>query len=115
MVKLHVDKSATVFTDSLNAYKGLDKHFSRHEIVNHDQDEYVRGIVYTNRVEGFFSILKRGIYGIYHQVSAKHLHRYCDEFSARYNTREIKDNERFELAVKNSEGRLKYNDLTQKL
>jgi hypothetical protein len=114
MVRLHVDKSATIYTDSLTAYKGLDKEFAGHEIVNHYEEEYVRGHVYTNSVEGFFSILKRGIYGIYHQVSPKHLQRYCDEFAARYNTRDIKDNDRFELAVKNSEGRLTYNQLTQK-
>lgn len=114
MVKQHVDSSARVFTDSLSAYKGLDKHFADHQIVNHYEEEYVRGEVYTNSVEGFFSLLKRGIYGIYHQVSPKHLQRYCDEFAARYNTRQIFDNERFELSIKNSEGRLKYNDLVGK-
>ena len=87
MVRQHVSTEALVVTDSLNAYKGLHKEFAGHEIVNHNQDEYVRGNVYTNTVEGFFSILKRGIYGIYHQVSPKHLQRYCDEFAARYNTR----------------------------
>ncbi len=114
MVKQHVDSSARVFTDSLTAYKGLDKHFADHQVVNHYEEEYVRGEVYTNSVEGFFSILKRGIYGIYHQVSPKHLQRYCDEFAARYNTRQIFDNERFELSIKNSEGRLKYNELIGK-
>lgn len=76
MVRQHVNTEALVVTDCLNAYKGLDKEFAGHEIVNHNQDEYVRGNVYTNTVEGFFSILKRGIYGIYHQVSPKHLQRY---------------------------------------
>jgi hypothetical protein len=65
-------------------------------------------------MEGYWSILKRGIYGIYHQVSPKHLQRYCDEFAARYNTRKVADHERFEQSVKNSEGRLKYNDLIAK-
>lgn len=114
MVRLHVDKSARVFTDSLNAYKGLSDDFLAHEIVNHDQEEYVRGEVYTNSVEGFFSILKRGIYGIYHQVSPKHLQRYCDEFSLRYNTRKIADDERFELSVRNADKRrLTYLQLTK--
>lgn len=114
MVKLHVDKSAKVFTDSLNAYKGLDKDFAAHEIVNHNEEEYVRGEVYTNTVEGFFSILKRGIYGIYHQVSPKHLQRYCDEFALRYNTRKIADDERFNLSICNANKlRLKYKDLTK--
>ena len=114
MVRLHVDKSARVFTDSLNAYKGLDKEFAEHQIVNHNEEEYVRGEVYTNTVEGFFSILKRGIYGIYHQVSPKHLQRYCDEFALRYNTRKIADDERFDISVKNADRlRLKYKDLTK--
>ena len=114
MVRLHVDKSATIYTDSLTAYKGLDKEFAGHEIVNHYEEEYVRGTVYTNSVEGFFSILKRGIYGIYHQVSPKHLHRYCIETAYRYNTRKIKDVERFDTSVKRCEGRLKYKDLIKK-
>ena len=58
--------------------------------------------------------MKKGIYGIYHQAYKKHLQGYCDEFSAPYNTRDIKDNERFEKAVKNREGRLNYKDLTLK-
>lgn len=114
MLRQHVSTEALVVTDSLNAYKGLAKEFAGHEIVNHNQDEYVRGNVYTNTVEGFFSILKRGIYGIYHQVSPKHLQRYCDEFASRYNTREIKDHERFISSLKKAEGRLKYNQLIGK-
>jgi len=57
--------------------------------------------------------LKRGIIGIYHYTSAKHLSRYSDEFAHRYNTRKIKDNDRFDFNVSNSEGRLKYKDLIQ--
>jgi len=83
-------------------------------VVNHSQDEYVKDGFHTNSIEGFWSLLKRGIYGIYHQVSEKHLQRYCDEFAARYNTRKIADNERFQNAVQNSEGRLKYNQLIGK-
>lgn len=66
---------------------------------------------HTNGIENFWNVLKRGIYGIYHQVSRKHLQRYCDEFGARYNTRELKDNQRFELSVQKSNGRLKYKQL----
>lgn len=114
MVRQHVNLEATVVTDSFIAYKGLNKEYAAHEVVNHILDEYVRGEWHTNTIEGFWSILKRGIYGIYHQVSPKHLQRYCDEFSYRYNSRTIKDNERFELTVKSCEGRLKYNDLIEK-
>lgn len=90
----------------LEAYKQV--------IVKHKDGEYVRGAFHTNTIEGFWALLKRGIFGIYHQVSPKHLQRYCDEFAARYNTRQVKDNERFQQAVKNSEGRLKYTQLIAK-
>jgi hypothetical protein len=83
-------------------------------VVKHSDGEYVRGAFHTNTIEGFWSLLKRGLYGIYHQVSPKHLQRYCDEFAARYNSRDIQDNERFQASVKNSEGRLKYKQLTAK-
>ena len=114
IVKENVHKEAVIVTDSLNAYRGLDKDFAGHEVVNHTEDEYVRGHWHTNTVEGFFSQLKRSIYGIYHQVSPKHLERYCIETAYRYNTRKIKDNERFEFTVLNAQGRLKYKDLVKK-
>lgn len=114
VVRQHVDTSAVVVTDSHLSYVGLDQEYERHEAVNHSIQEYKRGEFYTNTVEGFFSIFKRGIYGIYHQVSAKHLHRYCDEFANRYNTRKIKDAERFQETLQQSKGRLKYHELTAK-
>jgi hypothetical protein len=61
--------------------------FARHETVNHWQDEYVRGDVYTNTAENYFSILKPGIYGVYQHVSEAHLHRYVAEFDFRYSNR----------------------------
>jgi transposase-like protein len=114
MVKDHVNPSATIITDSLMAYRGLASTFTAHEIIHHENHEYVRGNFYTNTVEGFFSLLKRSIFGIYHQCSHKHLARYCDETAYRYNTREIKDSERFTLSLTNSQGRLKYATLIQK-
>ena len=59
----------------------------RYETVNHGIEEYVRGDVYTNTIEGYFSILKRGITGTYHHVSPQHLKRYLAEFDFRYNER----------------------------
>lgn len=111
VIRKHVDNTAVVVTDAHLSYVGLGEEFAGHESVNHSISEYKRDIFYTNTVEGFFSILKRGIYGIYHQVSPKHLHRYCEEFSHRYNTRKIKDVERFTETVQQSRGRLKYMDL----
>jgi len=114
MVKDSVDPSATIITDSLLAYRGLASSFKAHEIIHHEKNEFVRGDVYTNTIEGFFSLLKRSIFGIYHQCSHKHLGRYCDETAYRYNTREIKDCDRFNLTLANLNGRLKYTTLTKK-
>lgn len=113
MVKDSVNPSATVITDSLMAYRGLASTF-QHEIIYHEKNEFVRGDVYTNTIEGFFSLLKRSLFGIYHQCSHKHLSRYCDETAYRYNTRGIKDSERFTLSLANASGRLKYSTLTAK-
>ncbi|OIR00698.1 ISXO2-like transposase domain protein [mine drainage metagenome] len=111
MVKENVSPDAVIITDSLNAYSGLNKQHKAHEVVSHINDEFVRGEFHTNSIEGFWSIMKRGIYGIYHQVSPEHLHRYCDEFSYRYNTRKMKDADRFVLTLQGIEKRLTYKDL----
>ena len=115
LIKRHVDNTAVIVTDSHVSYGGLDKEFAGHEAVNHSQGEYVRDVFHTNTVEGFFSLFNRDIYGIYHQVSAKHLHRYCEEFSHRYNSRQLKDPQRFTLTIQQSKGRLKYADLIKKV
>ncbi len=80
--------SATVYTDEASYHRSLSKDFAKHETVNHRLDEYVRGDVSTNTIEGYFSILKRGIGGIYQHVSPEHLKRYICEFDFRYNERE---------------------------
>lgn len=67
--------------------------------------EYVRGEVYTNTIEGYFSLLKRGIVGVFHHVSKKHLHRYLKEFDFRYNMRRIDDSERMLVALGGIEGK----------
>jgi hypothetical protein len=76
--------------------------------------EFKKGIACTNSVEGFFSQLKRSIFGIYHSVSPKHLHRYCSETAFRYNHRKISDKLRFTQALSQPNGRLKYKTLIQK-
>lgn len=111
MVIDNITQGTVLHTDSSHIYNPLEKQFKR-EVVNHNRQEYVRGNVHTNSIEGFWSIFKRGIYGIYHQVSPKHLHRYCNEFTFRYNERDQRNDGLFFLALANSEGkRLKYNDL----
>jgi transposase-like protein len=80
-----------LMTDGEGQYRILAPLFKSHEAVNHMHGEYVRGNVHTNTVEGFFSILKRGIIGTFHHVSPQHLQRYCAEFDFRYNNRETKE------------------------
>jgi len=74
-------------TDEAQIYVTIGQNFASHETVVHSKKEYVRGDVHTNTVEGYVSILKRGIYGVYHHVSEAHLKRYLAEFDFRYNTR----------------------------
>ena len=89
----------------------LNKNFKEHKVVNHGQKEYVNGDIHVNTIENFWSLLKRGIIGIYHHVSKEHLHRYVDEFSYRYNTKGIYDVKRFDKTLSNINGRLMYKTL----
>ena len=74
-------------TDEANHYTAVGKNFSSHDVVNHAKDEYVRGHVTTNTVEGFYSIFKRGMKGVYQHCNERHLHRYLAEFDFRYTNR----------------------------
>jgi len=103
----NVDGKATVFTDTTNLYDKLGTSYT-HQSVNHSIHEYVRGNVHTNTIEGAFSHFKRMIYGIYHQISPKHTQRYCDEFTSRYNSRKLKDADRFVTTFSSIHCRLKY-------
>lgn len=103
-------KDALVYTDEWWGYKSI-KQIFQHEIVNHKCKEYVRNNVYTNTIEGFWSLLKRGIIGIYHFTSKQHLQRYVDEFVFRYNTRKQTECTRFNLLLQNTEHRLTYKEL----
>lgn len=96
----NVSENSTVITDSYRSYAGLSKSYD-HITVKHSEGNYItEGEKHTNSIEGFWSQLKRGIVGIYHNVSPKHLHRYCHEFGYRYNTRKITDVVRFNEAIK---------------
>jgi transposase-like protein len=83
----HASRKSRLMTDESNVYTKVGEEFSDHETVNHSANEYVRGDAHTNTAEGYFSIFKRGVYGVYHHVSEAHLHRYLAEFDFRYNTR----------------------------
>lgn len=104
-IRQNVDKSAHVMTDDWAGYKHLSREGWKHDTVNHTRYEYARGDVTTNRIEGFFSILKRGLNGIYHAVSKKHLHRYLSEFEFRYNNKELTDGQRVIAAIKAAQGK----------
>jgi transposase-like protein len=106
-----INSSATVITDGFGAYHNIDKNFKKHIIVNHEANEYVKGIYHTNTIEGFWSLLKRGIIGIYHFTSDKHLQKYVDEFTFRYNSRSNTTAQRFNLMLANTEHRLTYKEL----
>jgi transposase-like protein len=87
IIKEQISAKSHLRTDESPVYLEPGKSFASHETVNHSAKEYVRGDAYTNTVERYFSILKRGIYGVYHHVSQKHLKRYLAEFDFRYNER----------------------------
>ena len=92
-------------------YSGVQKLYS-HFSVDHGKGQYVDGDAYTNTIEGFWTLLKRGYIGIYHSMSRKHLQKYVDEFVFRYNTRKISDSERFKfLLSKTNAYMMTYNDL----
>jgi len=83
-----LDRATSLMTDEAGQWRIVGKDYARHEMVNHGIGEYVRGDAYTNTIEGYFSILKRGITGTYHHVSQQHLKRYLAEFDFRYNERQ---------------------------
>jgi transposase-like protein len=87
ILALHAHTDSRFVSDEANVYAQPGRWFLTHQTVNHSAKEYVRDDAYTNTVEGYFSILKRGIYGIYQHVSEAHLHRYLAEFDFRYSYR----------------------------
>lgn len=103
-------KNAMIYTDEWVGYKQVSRIYD-HLFVKHNKGEYVNGRVHTNTIEGFWSILKRGIVGIYHFTSRKHIQKYVDEFVFRYNTRNSGEHQRFNLFLQNTEHRLTYNEL----
>ncbi len=104
-----IDRASYIMTDESPTYTKIGDEFSGHGTVNHSAEEYVRAYFWhTNTVEGYFSILKRGIIGVYHHVSAAHLHRYLTEFDFRYNERMalgVNDSARAVKALKGIEGK----------
>ena len=107
IVRQNVAREAAVVTDEASHYARLKGEFP-HQSVNHGQEEWARGEIHTNTVEGYFSVFKRGMKGTYQHCSEKHLHRYLAEFDHRYSNRValgVDDTERATRALKGAKGK----------
>ncbi len=110
-VEATVEPGSTVYTDGSSAYGKLREY--THNAVHHGAGEYVRGAIHTNSIEGFWSLFKRGYYGIYHRMTGKHLHRYLHEFSGRAGIRSLDTMEQLGHMVRHMDGKvLTYKRLT---
>lgn len=110
IIRANVARDTAIMTDEAVWYKNInaDGYFASHETVNHKREEYVRGNVTTNTVEGFYGVFKRGMRGIYQQCGERHLHRYVAEFDFRYSNREalgVNDVTRADIALKGMVGK----------
>jgi transposase-like protein len=112
IIRANISKEASLMTDEWAAYRTIGKEFAMHDVVTHSKDEYVRRegdrVISTNTVEGYYSIFKRGMSGVYQHCAEKHLHRYLSEFDFRYSNRValgVNDGERRTLAIKGAAGK----------
>ena len=112
----HTKEGSFLITDSYNAYDVLSWNYN-HESVKHSAGEYVKSTnrvafkIHTNSIEGFWSQVKRGIYGVYHWASAKHINKYLNEYSRKYNTKELTNSERFYSFFENINYKITYKQL----
>jgi hypothetical protein len=118
IIQANVAREAQIVTDEWTAYKEIGRDFASHDTVNHSREEYVRyegeRLVTTNTVEGYYSIFKRGMKGVYQHCKERHLHRYLAEFDFRYSNRVrlgVNDTARADRALAGASGkRLTYRD-----
>lgn len=114
IVEKWVEKGSIMVTDEWRSYRPLSENYF-HIAVDHSSGQYASGAFSSNGIENFWSLFKRGIIGIYHQISPKHLHRYSTEFSYRYNSKDQGSIERFTNTIKNANSaRITYNQLIDK-
>lgn len=112
-IRQNAPAGAVVVTDQHAGYVGITSYGYQHISVNHSVGEYVRAMAHTNGIESFWALLKRGHYGIFHFMSAKHLHRYVNEFSFRHNTAQAGTMAFIEATIGRVMGkRLTYKELT---
>jgi transposase-like protein len=106
-IREHVHPDSKIMTDELPAYRGAGKSFrGGHRRIKHSAGEYaIGGFIHINTAESFFALLKRGLYGTFHSVSKRHLHRYIAEFEFRYNARKLDDGARTALAIQKAGGK----------
>jgi transposase-like protein len=108
ILKANIAAETHVMTDEAGQYAQLGKHFAEHDFTTHSKGEYGRGDIHTNTVEGYYSVFKRGMKGVYQHCSEKHLHRYVAEFDFRYNSRSklgVEDAERASMIVRSGKGK----------
>jgi ISXO2-like transposase domain len=108
ILRENIRRESRLMTDEANMYKEVGREFESHDAVNHSRKEYSRGEITTNTVEGYYSIFKRGMKGVYQHCAEKHLHRYLSEFDFRYSNRValgVNDGERADLAIKGAAGK----------
>jgi len=110
-----VNRQATIMTDEWNGYNSIGKDFAGgHKVIKHSYGEYAKGDITTNSVESYFALLKRAVNGTFHHISKKHLAKYCDDFSFRWNFRKTTDGERAVAAIQGIEGKsLPYRKITE--
>jgi transposase-like protein len=101
----NADRKSHLMTDESKAYIGVGQLYADHSTVNHQKRQYAVDGKHTNTVEGFFSLLKRGVVGTFHHIEEPHIDRYVTEFSFRYNTRKITDDERAVKAIEGAAGK----------
>ena len=118
MVKDNIPSDSTIFTDEFLAYRGLSSLY-KHDFCIHSEGRYVKtglyGKAHTNTMEGFWSLLKRGVIGVYHYMSKKHLQRYLDEFCYRYNRLDKYDVKHYLDDVIKQKGSLYYKELIKEV
>ena len=108
IIKVNVSAASFIITDEAAQYSRLNRHFAGHEFVTHNAGEFGRGAIHTNTVEGYYSVFKRGMVGIYQHCGEHHLGRYVAEFDFRYNTRVklgVNDKQRADLIVSGAKGK----------
>lgn len=110
IIRERVKDGSIIVSDGWMGYRGLSREYT-HMIIQHNKGVFKKDGYHTNGIEGFWSQLKRGIIGIYHYASPKHLGKYCDEFAFRYNTRKMSEGARFNLSLINADERLTYKEL----